>query len=245
MNKIFLPGLLGILTVLIVSCGSGNNNPSGVDKPKYIKKYRDDGTLRSVTTVNEENYAHGLKVNYYDDGKTVHSKITFDNGRKHGPAIWYYKNGQVFEHTGFQNNLREGLTKKYYKSGKLMAEYSYEKDLVMPGLKEYTEDGTLITDYPGINIRQIDKLKTENMIILEISSDDKRRNVKYYQLVKLNELQYGRSYIDSNRGVARLEYYVHGGNVLNKTIEFYAEIPTELGNYLVIKKTYPINVMNL
>ncbi|MBN2697551.1 MAG: hypothetical protein JXR52_01890 [Bacteroidales bacterium] len=229
--------------------GGCNQGPEKKDekeaKSKYIRKYRDDGTLLSITSVNQDSYAHGLKVNYYEDGKNVHSKVTYNNGRKEGPAIWYYKNGQVFEHTGFKENMREGLTRKYYKSGVLMAEYTYEADQIMPGLKEYTEQGELITDYPEIRIREINRLRQENKIILEISASNKSSRTKYFQLVKINERQSERSYLDAKDGVCRMEFYVHPGNVLNRTVEFFAEIPTDLGNSLVVSKSYNINVMNL
>jgi len=228
------------------ACDSGNKESDKTEKKSnYIRKYRDDGTLLSVTSVNKEKYAHGVKVNYYEDGKAVHSKVTYNNGRKDGPAIWYYKNGQVFEHTGFKENMRHGVTRKYYKSGKLMAEYTYDYDQVMPGLKEYTEEGDPITDYPDIRVREIDKLKSDNKLVLEISTSDNTRNTRFYQLVKINEMQSGRSYLDSKNGICQLEFYVHPGNVLIKTVEFYAEIPTSLGNFYIVKKQHDINVMNL
>ena len=234
-----------LIASVISSCSNKGDSESAEKRPQYIKKYRDDGTLSSVATVNEEKYAHGVKVNYYSDGKTVHSKVTYDNGRKTGPAIWYYKNGQIFEHTGFNNNIKQGLTKKYYKSGKLMAEFNYDKDMITPGLKEYTEAGALITDYPKVKVREIDQLASENKIILEISTAYNGKNTKYYQLEKLNDMQNARSYIDSKKGVCRMEFFIYPGNVLNKKIEFYAEVPTDLGNYRISKESYVLNAMNL
>lgn len=52
-------------------------------------------------------------MNYYEDGK------------KHGPALLYYKNGQVHEHTNFHYGRKQGLAKKYYKTGQLMEELTY------------------------------------------------------------------------------------------------------------------------
>ena len=246
MNFKILVLYLGIAIIALSSCNADKDkSDSSNRRPKYIKKYREDGSLLSVATVNDEKYAHGVKVNYYEDGTTIHSKVTYDDGRKNGPAIWYYKNGQIFEHTGFENNIKTGLTKKFYKSGELMAEFTYEKDMVSPGLKEYKVDGTQITNYPKIRFREIDKLASENKIILEISPDRKGKNTKYYQLQKINEKQNTQSYIDSENGVCRMEFYVHPGNVLHNKIEFFAEVPTDLGNIRVTKETYSLNVMNI
>lgn len=250
-KKMMMRSAIGILIVLIavsvsISCRQGNNDEDkSTVKPRTVKKYRDDGTLLSITQVNVDNFAHGIKVNYYDDGKTVHSKVTYSNGRKDGPAIWYYMNGQIFEHTGFENNLRAGLTKKYYKSGALMAEYYYDQDQIQPGLKEYTEQGALITGYPDVRIREINKLASANKLILEISTSNNDRNVRYYKLVKANDRQMEKSYLDSENGICQMEFYIYPGNVLNKTIEFYVEVPTSLGNKYIIKKNYNIDAMNL
>ena len=61
----------------------------------------------------------------------------------------------------------------------------------------------------------------------------------------VNDMQNARSYIDSKKGVCRMEFFIYPGNVLNKKIEFYAEVPTELGNYRISKESYTLNAMNL
>ena len=141
--------VFALLTTGIAGCGSGKEDP-GADKKEedssLVKQRRDDGTLSSVNHVDEEGYVHGVKVNYYEDGKTVHSKVTYEHGRKHGPALWYYKNGQVHEHTNFHVNRKQGLTKKYYDTGELMEEITYEKGDELPGRKRYRKNGDLISD---------------------------------------------------------------------------------------------------
>lgn len=237
--------LSAVVIISMNGCKSGKTDSGSSEaKTKYVKKYRDDGTLLSVSEVNKDNYAHGVKVNYYEDGKTVHSKVSYNNGEKEGPALWYYKNGQVFEHTGFKENRREGLTRKYYKSGTLMAEFSYESGDVMPGLKEYNEAGELITDYPEVTIREINRVSSENKIILEISTTDKNSNTKFYQTGKNDMGWETRNYLDAKNGVCRMEFHVNPGNSFNKTVEIYAEIPTSLGNVYVTSKSYTINARN-
>ena len=134
--------LILLLTGLF-SCGADNKKEAGSqdENSSLVKKYRDDGTLSSVNPVDEEGYVNGVKTNYYEDGKTVHSKVTYDHGRKHGPALWYYKSGQTHEHTSFYFGRKQGLTKKYYPTGELMEELSYEQGEVQPGAKKFNRQG--------------------------------------------------------------------------------------------------------
>jgi antitoxin component YwqK of YwqJK toxin-antitoxin module len=132
-----------MLVAGISSCGSDNKKEEkGQEETEsLVRKYNDDGTLSSVNPVDEEGYVHGVKTNFYEDGKTIHSKVTYDHGRKHGPALWYYKNGQIHEHTSFYFGRKQGLTKKYYPTGELMEELSYEKGEIQPGGKKYMRSG--------------------------------------------------------------------------------------------------------
>ena len=141
--------MLALLITGIVGCVGGKEDSVSdkkEDTSSLIKKRREDGTLNSVNPVDEEGYVHGVKVNYYEDGKTVHSKVTYVHGRKHGPALWYFKNGQVHEHTNFHYGRKQGLTKKYYDTGELMAELTYEMGEEMPGTKSYDRHGKLIPE---------------------------------------------------------------------------------------------------
>ncbi len=135
------------LSILITSCnqGSGSSDQqSDEDTPKVVKKRRDDGTLSSLNPLDEEGYIHGVKVNFYEDGLTVHSKITYEHGRKHGPAIWFFKSGKIYEHTNYYQNRKNGLTKRYYESGELYEETMFDAGEELPGKKVYNKEGELI-----------------------------------------------------------------------------------------------------
>jgi antitoxin component YwqK of YwqJK toxin-antitoxin module len=140
--------LLSILFTigLMTSCGSGSSESAeeNSEKPEIVRKKRADGTLSSMNPVDEDGYVHGVKVNFYEDGKTVHSKVTYEHGRKNGPAIWYFKSGKVYEHTNFFLNRKHGLSKKYYESGQLFEEVSYNAGEELPGKKTYSESGELL-----------------------------------------------------------------------------------------------------
>lgn len=123
---------------------SGDASQEEEEKPRVVKKHREDGTLSSISPVDEEGMVHGVRVNLYEDGLTVHSKVTYEHGRKHGPAIWFFKNGKIYEHTMYYMNRKNGLTKRYYETGELYEEISYDAGKELPGKKKYTKEGKLI-----------------------------------------------------------------------------------------------------
>ncbi len=138
--------LILCLALLSPSCGSGSKkseSSQSEEQSHMVKKKREDGTLSSMNPVDEEGYVHGVKVNFYEDGLTVHSKVSYEHGRKHGPAIWFFKNGKIYEHTTFFQNRKHGLTKRYYETGELMEEAEFNTGEELPGKKEYRKDGTL------------------------------------------------------------------------------------------------------
>jgi len=133
-----------LLTAFLSGCGTGNkkDQKKETEDSSIVTKRRDDGTISSVNPVDEEGYVHGVKTNFYEDGKTIHSKVSYDHGRKQGPALWYYKNGQVHEHTAYHFGRKQGLTKKYYDTGELMEEITYEQGEVQRS-KKYKRNGEL------------------------------------------------------------------------------------------------------
>lgn len=136
------------LSLLMVSCNPGkkeSEQAADENTPQIVKKRREDGTLSSMNPVDEEGYVHGVKVNFYEDGLTVHSKITYEHGRKHGPAIWFFKSGKIYEHTEFYQNRRNGVCKRYYESGELYEETTYEAGEELPGKKRYNKAGEEIS----------------------------------------------------------------------------------------------------
>jgi antitoxin component YwqK of YwqJK toxin-antitoxin module len=140
--------LLGIAILMGTSAcnsetGSKENTEDG-DQPKMVKKRREDGTLSSLNPTDEEGFVHGVKVNFYEDGLTVHSKVTYEHGRKHGPAIWFFKNGKIYEHTTYYQNRKNGITQRYYETGELYQEITFDTGEELPGKKKYTKEGKLI-----------------------------------------------------------------------------------------------------
>lgn len=247
MNRGYLHIALASLILMVnFSCNHSSHQDTGSkgkNEPRVITKRRDDGTVSSVNQVDEEGLVNGVRVTYYADGKSIHSKLTFNHGIKEGPSIRYYKNGQIFEHTGFKNGEKDGPTRKYYKDGKLLSECTYQDGVVQTGLKEYNEDGTLITSYPEITFREIDHLASFGRYELEVSCAEKNRGIKYFLLDQTNG-QSDRVYLISEKSTALLQFYVRPGETLDKNVAIIAEIPTELGNVMARKLTYHLQVSN-
>ncbi|MCK4879463.1 MAG: hypothetical protein KAS82_02345 [Bacteroidales bacterium] len=141
--------LIFCLSILIGSCNQGKEQteqPTEENTPQLVKKRREDGTLSSLNPVDDKGYVHGVKVNFYEDGVTVHSKITYEHGRKHGIAIWFFKSGKIYEHTTYYQNRKNGVTKRYYETGELYEEVTFDTGEELPGKKKYDKEGNLISN---------------------------------------------------------------------------------------------------
>jgi antitoxin component YwqK of YwqJK toxin-antitoxin module len=147
MKKHFHLLLSIFISITIVSCNRGNEPPeqSAENGPHVIKKRREDGTLSSLNPVDSAGYLDGVKVNFYEDGLTVHSKVTYEHGSKQGPAIWFFKSGKVYEYTTYEDNKKEGVTRRYYETGELYEEVSFEAGEELPGRKRYDKQGNLVS----------------------------------------------------------------------------------------------------
>ena len=238
--------LLLLLLSLSFSCKRSNNveEDSGSESnPETVVKRRDDGTISSVNQVNENNRVHGIRASYYEDGKTLYSKQTYNRGKKQGPATWYYMNGKIFKRTNFEDGKRDGRTRIYYQDGSLSAEFKAENGNILPGLKEYREDGTLVTSYPEIQFKEIDLLASKNRLDLEISCTKKRSGVKFFILHE-KDGETSRVYLITKDDKALMQFYVRPGQVLDRKVDILAEIPTELGNILARRYSYQLSVSN-
>ena len=141
--------LIFCLSILIGSCNQGKEQkeqPPEDNTPQLVKKRREDGTLSSLNPVDDKGYVHGVKVNFYEDGVAVHSKITYEHGRKHGTAIWFFKSGKIYEHTTYYQNRKNGVTRRYYETGELYEEVTFATGEELPGKKRYDKEGKLISN---------------------------------------------------------------------------------------------------
>lgn len=136
------------LSILIISCNQGKEQTTEAveeDSPQIIKKRHEDGTLSSLNPVDSAGYLHGVKVSFYEDGLTVHSKVTYEHGRKHGPAIWFFKSGKIYEYTPYYLNRKNGVSKRYYETGELYEEITYDTGVELEK-KRYDKEGNLLSN---------------------------------------------------------------------------------------------------
>ena len=234
-----------VLAGLFCSCSrsADSEGDSNSDPPVLVKR-RDDGTMSSANQVDEMGRVHGIRVTYFPDGKTVYSKLTFKHGIKEGPSLWYYENGQVFEQATFEDGEKHGPQRKYHKNGELLAEYAYENGHPLPGLKEYQKDGTLVSGYPEVRFREIDHLASRNRIDLEISCTQNRGKMKYFVIQQENG-ESNRVYLITENGSTTMQFYVQPGETLDRKVDIVAEIPTNLGNIMVLELSYQLTATNM
>jgi antitoxin component YwqK of YwqJK toxin-antitoxin module len=238
--------LVFLLLPFTFSCNRSTdlkNEKHGDERSSTVVKKRDDGTLSSVNQVDEMMRVHGIRVTYFADGKTIYTKFTFNHGKKHGPSIRYYNNGQIYEHGSFENGERHGLTRKYYKTGKLMAEFEYYQGIALSGLKEYNKEGELLASYPTVEIREINHLASHDRIDLEVHCSKPYNGTKYFLIKGENEKK-NRTYLITEKGFALVHFYIKPGETLSKKVEIISEIPTELGNVYVKRYTYLLSARN-
>ena len=237
--------LFMLLAGFFASCSQSTTKEKDASAdPEIVIKYRDDGTRSSANQVNELGQVHGTRLTYYRDGKTIKSRLSFRNGLKHGPSVTFYKNGQEFEYSSYVDGERHGPHRKYYKSGELLAEYDYENGHALPGLKEYETDGTLVSGYPEVGFREIDHLASRNRIDLEISCTWKKGKMKFFVLKEENG-KTDRTYLITENGTATMRFYIQPGESLSKKVDILAEIPTDLGNILVLDGSYQLRATNV
>jgi antitoxin component YwqK of YwqJK toxin-antitoxin module len=237
-----------ILLIILISFSCKRTSENKVEnandeRSSTVVKKRDDGTLSSVNQVDEMMRVHGVRVTYFADGKTIYTKYTFKHGKKHGPSIRYYNNGQIYEHGSFENGERHGLTRKYYKTGKLMAEFEYYQGIALSGLKEYNKEGELKVSYPTVEFREVDYVASHDRIDLEVHCSKPYNGTKYF-LINGDNRKVNRTYLITEKGFALVQFYIKPGETLSKKVEIMSEIPTELGNVYVKRYTYLLSARN-
>lgn len=144
-------------------------------------KNKPDTCYARTSKVEEGNYADnrkkGVWTSYFCAGN-IHKKITFQNGRPDGYAIFYHENGKTAEEgtwkvnkwintykayypngqvqqdfTFNQSGKREGIQKYYYSDGKVQIEGNWANGKENGVVKEYHPDGSLkkTVDYANGN----------------------------------------------------------------------------------------------
>jgi hypothetical protein len=84
----------------------------------------------------------GPHVKYYNNGQ-VWCKGTYHNNKKDGPWVNYYRNGQLHREGTFKNGKKDGPWVGYYDNGQLYAEGTYKNGQREGPWVEYHYNGQL------------------------------------------------------------------------------------------------------
>lgn len=88
---------------------------------------------------------HGVARSWYggNGSGTIHSEESFVEGRREGPWMVWYKNGQKRSETTYLEGKKEGVCRVWYKSGKKMAEFPYHQGKMHGIYRRWFESGHL------------------------------------------------------------------------------------------------------
>ncbi len=128
-------------------------------------RYYENGKLKEVRNLNDENNLEGEVLVYYENGN-LKQKLFFINGKqtgeqrvygengsligienwlqgkKNGKATYYFESGELGEEGQFEKGKKAGEWKTYYKSGALQKTGGYQDGLETGIWKTYNADGT-------------------------------------------------------------------------------------------------------
>ncbi|MCK9618008.1 MAG: hypothetical protein M0R21_09270 [Lentimicrobiaceae bacterium] len=246
MKKLFIFQLVAVL--FFVSCqqqtqNADDNLPANHLKGNNIKRtFRANGTLVSEITINKGKY-DGIARNYFENGKVSHEFI-YINGKKEGTGKLYYTSGKLNTLIHYVKGKKNGPMIRYYKNGKVAAEIPYENDYPQPGLKEYTKEGKQIDYKTAIVVKTINRIATDNKYIIQLSTTDKARNVRFFKLMKTSE-GLKRQIIPTQNGVGTITYHLSPGKRVYEQAFLEAQVETLYGNPYVVRKVHSFRINSL
>jgi hypothetical protein len=80
---------------------------------------------------------------------TGKSQGSFRNGKKHGPWVSYYDNGQLWSKGTYKNDKEDGPWIVYYKNGQLLSKGTLKDGKGDGPWVGYNDDGTVWEEYTG------------------------------------------------------------------------------------------------
>ena len=221
---------------------SSGNTESGDEN--VVKKYYDNGKLKSSYEVNDLQQKHGLAKTYSSKGKLKQSFV-YENGEKI-KATQYYKNGQPLMEIDYKNGVKDGFIRRYYDNGNLESETPYKEDYAGVGIKEYKKSGELKTYYPELVVKPIDRIKSTGKYIVEVYFDKNPGRGTYY-IGELTEGKYLNYRIDE---LPRSNY--HGQFIITpaphamimEKLSFVGVYKTPTGNKHIVQKDFNLVIDN-
>jgi hypothetical protein len=98
-----------------------------------------DGKLRLITSYTDGR--HGTRYTYYDDGKTVRGKFTYDHGTLVSADCWY--NNGLRSKSRYVNGDRHGVCESFFRSGVLRCSVSHDHGKLHGESVYWYQDGSV------------------------------------------------------------------------------------------------------
>lgn len=239
-----ISSLILLIFFLLTACESGSSSSK---KNGLIKKTESDGTVSEIHYKNGKK--HGLATTYYKNGN-VSAEIQYSEGHKEGEAKWYYKEKDrlLYQVTNFSQSKKDGLRTRYYRNGKTMADIPYMNGELGIGTEEYNKKGEKITDHETakIDIKTKNQLNQTGEYILELSLPRGYTKVNWYHgdLTDGKYMNEELVKIKNEKGVGTFRLKVPKNTGMTRDFNIVAHAQTALGNDILFQQKKTVNVNN-
>jgi len=249
-----MKSILGVSIVFLscLSCDFLEKNFSIEDTNKKVfndnkvRKYHDNGNLKSICGFDKEKRKHGVCITYYENGN-VKSEITFNHGEK-TLGVSYYESGKPALEINYSNRMKNGKRTRYYENGQVSSEFDYLNNMPGKGLIEYNSSGEKLNAYPDIIIKPIDLINKNGTYLLEISFSKRPKRGEFFMgklyddkfLITSPEL----ARLSQSNGKATYRVFVPKGTFRMEKLNFIGKYKTLMGNPYIVEKTFNLAVDN-
>jgi antitoxin component YwqK of YwqJK toxin-antitoxin module len=248
---------LGILT--LVSCNNSKNEvveefySNGIIKTEIHVK---DGMRNGITknfdekgrVVSSAEYKNdtleGEMINYNPLNNKVTAKAIYKKNNQDGHSTLYYTDGSLYREMFYVDGHLDSIVKTYWADGKLQAENLFKMSDCAVGLKEWDKTGKEI-EQPRLIVEKANKL-ANGYIQLRVYLSNKDKDVDFYS----GDLKDGKFFnpeaikLHSKDGVATMQFQVIRSKAISQRVNVFSKSRTELGNTLILSRTYDINGAN-
>ena len=237
--------LVAVLLGLFISCENIKTNNDKAEEGIVKRKHFPNGNIQAEVFY-ENDTVRSLSRSYWKSGG-LKMEITFQNGlRTH--ALSYHENGKLYRETTFVNDTIHGIRKIYYSNGILSAQVPYKRGMVCVGLKEYLLDGQPKEKYPTLQIREVNRMLTENKVTLIVSIEGEYRSVEFYRGVlnveKCLDLTKAIKIKPQKKGELHIDFPLPPGTFRMEEVNIIAKVTTSKGSPLLLSKSYHLAVEN-
>ena len=131
MKRTLIRLIIFILITSLIACSNDNE----VTKDKI--------TYRNQLVFYEGEPYTGIVYDYFEDGKTHRSAISFKNGKLDGQTLEWYESGQLKGEGNAKDGIAEGKSIYWYENGNKMGEENYHNNKKHGKFTIWFEDGNI------------------------------------------------------------------------------------------------------